>query len=77
MERKLAELEPSEEQLSPLAVHESRQGSLLRVIKLQDPERALNELSETGLRDCVSGLGIGDAFSAIGRSSLLSPDEGA
>ena len=69
IERKLAELEPLEERpLSP-AVHDSPYRKF--VSNNRDPERVLIGLSEAGLRDCVPGLDVGDAFSIIGKPSLL------
>ena len=73
IERKLAELEPLEEQpLPPVAL-----GSPYKkfVSNNRDPERVLVGLSEAGLRDCVPGLDVGDAFSVIGRPSLLASKE--
>ena len=58
MERKLAELESSEEQLSPLVAHESRQGSLRRVIKLQ----ASSFKTRRGLLMNSGKWGYGTAF---------------
>jgi serine/tyrosine/threonine adenylyltransferase len=69
IERKLAELEPLEEQpLSPTS-----RGSCYKKFASgnRDPERVLVGLSEAGVRDCVPGLDTGDALSIIGRPSLL------
>ena len=41
----------------------------------RDPERVLIGLSETGLLDCVPGLDVGDAFSVIGKPSLLPSED--
>ena len=73
IERKLAELEPLEEQpLSPAA-----RGSQYKKFASvnRDPERVLIGLSETGVRDCVPGLDVGDAFSVIGRPALLPSED--
>lgn len=69
IERKLAELEPLEEQpLLPSAL-----GSQYKKFAsgIRDPERVLIGLSEAGVRDCVPGLDVGDALSVIGKPSLL------
>ena len=74
IERKLAELEPLEEQpLPPVAL-----GSPYKKFTSsnRDPESVLVGLSEAGLRDCVPGLDVGDAFSVIGRPSLLALKDG-
>lgn len=73
IERKLAELEPLEEQQLPPAAHGSRYKKFAS--SNRDPERVLIGLSETGLRDCVPGLDVGDAFSVIGKPSLLPSEE--
>lgn len=73
LERKLAELEPSEQQpLSP-AAHGSQYKKFASGSR--DPERVLIGLSETGLLDCVPGLDVGDAFSVIGKPSLLPSED--
>jgi len=73
IERKLAELEPLEEYPLPPAARVSRYKKFAS--SNRDPERVLVGLSEAGWRDCVPGLDIGDAFSVIGKPSLL-PSEG-
>ena len=73
VERKLAELEPLEEQPSPPAAHGSRYKRFASSNRNQ--ERVLVGLSEAGLRDCVPGLDIGDALSVIGKPSLLPSEE--
>ena len=73
IERKLAELEPLEEQPLPPAAYASRYKKFASGNR--DPERVLIGLSEAGLRDCVPWLDVGDAFSVIGKPSLL-PSEG-
>jgi len=73
IERKLAELESLEEQPLPQAAHGSRYKKFASGNR--DPERVLIGLSEAGLRDCVPGLDVGDAFSVIGKPSLLPSEE--
>jgi hypothetical protein len=74
IERMLAELEPLEEQPLPTAAQGSRYKKFAS--SNRDPERVLLGLSETGLRDCVPGLDVGDAFSVIGKPSLVPSEEG-
>ena len=73
IERKLVELEPLEEE--PLAPAAS--GSLYKKFASdnRDPERVLVGLSEAGLRDCLPGLDVGDAFSVIGKPSLVPSED--
>jgi len=73
IERKLAELEPLEEQPLPPAGRGSQYKKF--VSSGRDPERVLIGLSEAGWRDCVPGLDVGDAFSVIGKPSLLPSEE--
>jgi len=73
IERKLAELEPLEQQPLLPAAYRSRYKKFAS--SNRDPERVLIGLSEAGWRDCVPGLDVGDAFSVIGKPSLL-PSEG-
>jgi len=73
IERKLAELEPLEEQPLPPAARGSRYKKFAS--SNRNPERILIGLSEAGLRDCVPGLDVGDAFSVIGKPSLLPSEE--
>ncbi|KAF9645094.1 UPF0061-domain-containing protein [Thelephora ganbajun] len=73
IERKLAELEPLEERLLPPAAGGSHYKKFAS--SNRDPEQVLVGLSEAGLRDCVPGLDVGDAFSVIGKPSLLPPEE--
>lgn len=76
IERKLAELEPLEEQPLPPAARGSQYKKFAS--DNRDPERTLIGLSEAGVRDCVPGLDVGDALSVIGKPSLLpSEDESA
>ena len=74
IERKLAELESLEEQPLPATSHGPRYKMFAS--SNRDPERALIGLSEAGLRDCVPWLDAGDAFSVIGKPSLLPSEEG-
>lgn len=73
IERKLAELEPLEEQKLPPAAHGSRYKKFAS--SNRHPECNLIGLSEAGLRDCVPELDVGDAFSVIGKPSLLPSEE--
>ena len=73
IEKKLAELEPLEEQSLPPAAHGSRYKKFAS--SNRDPERVLIGLSEAGLRDCVPELDVGDALSVIGKPSLLPSEE--
>ena len=73
IERKLAELEPLEEQPLPPAAHGSRYKKFAS--SNRNPECVLVGLSEAGLRDCVPNLDVGDAFSIIGKPSLLPSEE--
>ena len=74
IERKLAELEPLEEQPLPPVAHGSQYKKFAS--RNRDPERVLIGLSAAGVRDCVPGLDVGDAFSVIGKPSLLPPEGG-
>ena len=73
IERRLAELEPLEEQSLPPAAKESLYRKFAS--SNRDPERVLIGLSEAGLRDCVPGLDVGDASSVIGKPSLRPEEE--
>jgi len=73
IEKKLAELEPLEERSLPPTARGSRYKKFAS--SNRDPERVLVGLSEAGLRDCVPGLDVGDAFSVIGKPSLLPSEE--
>ena len=73
IEKKLVELEPLEEQTLLPAAHGSPYKKFAS--SNRDPERVLVGLSEAGLRDCVPELDIGDAFSIIGKPSLLPSEE--
>ena len=73
LEQKLAELEPLEEQPLLPAAHGSPYKKFAS--NNRDPERVLIGLSEAGLRDCVPELDVGDAFSIIGKPSLLPSEE--
>ena len=73
IEKKLAELEPLEEQLLPPSAHGSQYKKFAS--SNRDPERVLIGLTEAGLRDCVPGLDVGDAFSVIGKPSLLPSED--
>ncbi|KAJ6619667.1 hypothetical protein B0H10DRAFT_2024309 [Mycena sp. CBHHK59/15] len=43
--------------------------------KIRDEPRELIGLSETGLRDCVPHLNVGDAFALLGTPAFTDPDE--
>ena len=73
VERKLAELEPLEEQPLPSTAHGSRYKKFAS--KNRNPECVFIGLSEAGLRDCVPMLNVGDALSVIGKPSLLPSEE--
>ena len=54
-----------------------RDGSLLNIFtpNNRDNRRELIGLSETGLRDCLPHLQVGDAFTLLGSPSLIPEDE--
>lgn len=66
IEKWLGELEAQEEEIPPSSTFRKYHS------KNRDQDRVLLGLSETGLRDCLPHLDVGDAFLIIGTPSLSS-----
>ncbi|KAI0768074.1 hypothetical protein BD413DRAFT_137978 [Trametes elegans] len=77
VERWLVEREALKEMPSPGAKSAGEANARLRkyVSEKRDEERILLGLAETGWRDCVPHLDIGDAFTFLGQPSLTNHEE--